>query len=170
MFAPNRRAANLKLQIFDLQSLRRCGAIRLACRGDVMRALESSLNLKRSHAGLCEAGYHFMCSQILRRQQIRLIAQIAHFAIHDQFIRQRQACAHCPDWRCGRQWIRWLALAAVGDAQRAVHENFGGLAVAALILRISSSEFSRASTTRHTPSCRTNSMPRGSVSVICVLP
>ena len=55
-----------------------------------------------------------------------------------------------------------------GDSVRM--DDSTGIAVAARIFRTSAMLSSRASTTRSTPSCRTSSIPRGSVSVICVEP
>ena len=153
--------------------------------GDVFRRLEPAFDFQRGDAGADQVRQHFQPGQILRAEQIFPVAERDRLAVGNQIVRHPAGLrAFAAIGRAAAQRFAGQALAGVGDAQRAVDEDFQGQVgrvrgrVAELtaqacsrgtwIFSISLSEHSRASTTRLQPSSRANSTPAALVMVICV--
>ncbi len=91
---------------------------------DVGRALEAALDLETRDTGLGERGHDVEPDEILRRQQVLDLAEVAHGAVEDERVGQAArlralaAVRRAPTPRLRRQ-----ALATPRDTQRAVHED-----------------------------------------------
>ena len=99
-------------------------AIERRGRRDVFRPLEAALDLERHDAETRELGHQRARFEILGREQIRAIAEIAQDAVDHELVgqpaslRARAAVRAAAANRLARQ-----ALSRVGDAKSAVHEH-----------------------------------------------
>ena len=138
--------------------------------GHVFGRLQPAFDLERADAGRDQLGHQIVGRQILRAEQILLLAQIDLLAVAHQFVGQSAGLGHIArGWHCDRRAIRW---SCTGPSRRRTARRARTLRAASwsavAILLISSIDSSRASTTRSTPSSSATRIVSALVSVICV--
>src|SRR3954468_18611733 len=90
-----------------------------------MRALQSAFDLKARDTQAREVADEVIRRQILRAEQVRLISEIARTSVHDQLVGQTTSLrALAAVGAAAAEGFAGQALPAVGDAQRAVNEDF----------------------------------------------
>jgi hypothetical protein len=137
---------------------------------------QPALDLERGDAGAHEVGQHVEAGEILRAEQVAAVAEVNLPAVGDEIVGQAAGLgAFAAVGGAAAERLAGEALAGIGHAERAVHENLQRQrrpgrwrACAARMAAISLREFSRASTTSCAPRSRANCTPAALVTVICV--
>src|SRR5690242_13744930 len=94
------------------------GTVRLRGRGDVVWALQAALDLEAAHAQLREIFDEVVRGEVLRTEQVRFLAEVAHLLVDDQLVRQSAGLSALPAVRAApTERFAGQALAAVADAE-----------------------------------------------------
>src|SRR5438309_1010868 len=92
---------------------------------DVLRGFESALNLERRYPSANQIGQHLQARQILRAEQVTLVAERNRFAVGNQIIGQATSLsAFAAIGGTAAKSFAGQTLAGISHAQRAVDEDF----------------------------------------------
>src|SRR5262249_10141631 len=100
------------------------GAVGAGRGGDVVRALETALDLEAGDAGADEVGEEVVSREILGREEVGAVAEVARSVVDDHLIGETTSLRALPAiGAASAERFAGQALAAVGDAERPVHED-----------------------------------------------
>ena len=92
---------------------------------DVLRGFESALNLERRHSGANQIGQHLQARQILRAEQVALVAERNRVAVGNQIIgKATSLSAFAAIGGTAAQRLAGQTLAGISNTQRTVDEDF----------------------------------------------
>ena len=90
----------------------------------VFGGFETSFDLERTDAGADQVGHDFDAGEVLRGEEVGLVAEIAAHAVDHEFVGQAAGLgAFAAIGRAAAERFARQALAGIGDAERAVHED-----------------------------------------------
>ena len=93
--------------------------------GDVLGRFQSAFDLEATHAGVDQFGHECVGGEVLRAEQILLIAEVDVLAIADQIVRQAAGLSTLAAiGTAAAERFAGEALARVGDTERTVNEGF----------------------------------------------
>ena len=93
--------------------------------GNVFGGLQAALDLQGADAGTDQVGHDFDAGEVLRGEEIGLVAEVADHAVDHEFVRQAAGLgAFAAVGRAAAERFARQALAGIGDAEGAVDEDF----------------------------------------------
>ncbi len=92
--------------------------------GDVFGGLQAALDLQGADAGADQVGHDLDAGEVLRGEEVGLVAEVADHAVDHEFVRQAAGLgAFAAIGRAATERFARQALAGISDAERAVDED-----------------------------------------------